>query len=102
MVQLLPSYSPNLAPAELVFALTKRKLLFKKESNEINFGRSSEKISIIESLRAVDSLWCRKIWGRIWQEYLSVMIRVLENKSARNSIVEVVEIEEKRHKDEQI
>ena len=56
IVQLLQPYSPNLAPAELVFALTKRKLLFKKESNEINFGRNSGKISIIESLRAVDSL----------------------------------------------
>ena len=55
---------PNLAPAELVFALTKRKLLFKKESNEINFGRNSGKISIIESLRAVDSLWCRKNMGQ--------------------------------------
>ena len=56
MVQLLPPYSPNLALAELVFALTKRKLLFKKESNEINFGRNNGKISIIESPRAVDSL----------------------------------------------
>ena len=100
MVQLLSPYSPNLASAELVYVLTRRKLLFKKESNEINFGRNSGKISIIESLRAVDSLWCRKIWGRIWQEYLTVIIRMLENKLARNSIMEVVETEEKRHKNE--
>ena len=77
--QLLPPYSPNLAPAELVFTTSKRILGLKMGSTAIDFGKNRGKFSIIKSLSAVDPLCCRKIWNRVWKEYLSAMIRVLKN-----------------------
>ena len=92
-VQLLPPYSLNLAPDELVFATSKRKLGLKMGSTAIDFGKNRGKISIVEYLGAVDPLYCRKIWYRLWKEYLSAMIRVLERKATSRAIKEDVEIE---------
>ena len=44
-------------------------------STAIDFGKNRGKISIVESLSAVDPLCCRKIWYRKWKECLSAMIK---------------------------
>ena len=48
-VQLLPPYSPNLAPDELVFATSKRKLGLKMGSTAIDFGKNRGK-SLLSNL----------------------------------------------------
>ena len=61
----------------------------------IDFGKNRRKISIVESLHAVDSLCCRKIWIRVLKECLTVMRRVREKKAASRGIREAEVIEDK-------
>ena len=67
-VDCLPPYSPNLAPVEWVFGMSKRRMAQWKGQKIINLDRNYGKTEIIESLKGVDSSVGRRIWAHFLEE----------------------------------
>ena len=61
----LPPYSPNLAPVEMVFGLSKKLISKKYTKKKINFENRSGKLAIMNSFAGLDTKLCLKLWGEI-------------------------------------
>ena len=61
-LMLLPPYSPSLAPTELIFGVSKRKLASQRKLKVFNFNKSSGKMEIIKLFKMIDQSFERRIW----------------------------------------
>ena len=59
-INTIPVYTPQLAPVELVFGISKRKIQRKTTRLKVNFGNPSGKKVVMESLKSIDVATCSK------------------------------------------
>ena len=64
----LPTYSPTLAPVELVFGILKRKIASQRKCKTIDFRKKSGKEVIIDALDSISSALGTKLWIRFVKE----------------------------------
>ena len=57
-------YSPQLAQVELVFGISKRRILKQNGQQKINFGNPGDKKVVIKSFNTLDVTICNKIWSK--------------------------------------
>ena len=60
-INTLPTYTPQLAPVEFVFGISKKRIQLQDIELQINFGNTSDKKAVMESLRNLDVTICCKI-----------------------------------------
>ena len=65
-INALPAYSPNLAPVELVFALSKKQISKQSARGTINFQNRSRKLTIMNSFINID----REVYKGLWSEFV--------------------------------
>ena len=73
-INALPAYNPQLAPVELVFGISKKKIQWKNRTKPVNFGNPSGKKMVMESLKTLDTNTCNKIWSkfvRVWKGWIA-------------------------------
>ena len=63
-INTIPAYTPQLAPVELVFGISKRKIQRQTTRLKVNFWNPSGKKVVMESLKSIDVATCSKIWSK--------------------------------------
>ena len=80
-INTIPAYSPQLAPVELVFGISKRRIQKQIGQQKINFGNPGGKKVVMESLNTLDVTICNKIWSKFIK--ISKNLIITARKSAK-------------------
>ena len=62
----IPSYSPNLAPVEMVFGVAKRKIWCMKSKEIIDFSYPSGKKALVDVLKTLNT----DVWNGMWLNFI--------------------------------
>ena len=73
----LPQYSPTLAPVELVFGITKRKLASTNSKKWIDFNKVASKKTIANWIWQLDNKTGARLWSRFIRASRSIILRWL-------------------------
>ena len=78
-VEMLPPYSPTLAPVEMVFGITKNIIAKDNSLKEWNFSQVSGRNTVIEAIKAINANSVRSIWSLFIKDAYMSMIKVKED-----------------------
>ena len=73
----IPSYSPNLAPVEMVFGVWKRKIWCMKSKEIIDFSKPSGRRTLVNVLKTLHSDAWKRMWLNFIWEAKKAMIEML-------------------------
>ena len=83
-INMLPPYTPQLEPVELVFGMSKKRIQRQDVRQQINYGNPSGKKSVMDLLRNLDVTTCCKIWTKFIKISKSCIIEARESARLEN------------------
>ena len=63
-INTLPPYSPQLAPVETIFGISKKRFQARYKEIGMNFGKPSGKRAVLNTLKSISTETCNKIWNK--------------------------------------
>ena len=85
-INTLPAYTPQLAPVETVFGISKRQILKQSSGKPINFGKPSGKRAVMDSLKSLSV----EIWIKIWARFIRIAKRWIVEAYGVSKIEEIL------------
>ena len=70
----LPQYSPHLAPVEVIFGITKKKMSSTPHASKINFSKNTGKDAIWNALESISKTLVQKLWMKFVREAKAAVV----------------------------